>query len=296
MPPKAQTRTTNPRKAGEATVPLVTLPCGECVPAFGMGTWHMGDDPAVRREEIATLQLGLDAGATLIDTAEMYGGGRAEELVGEAIQGRRERVFLVSKVLPSNASRAGTVRACERSLRRLKTDYLDLYLLHWRGEVPLAETMDAFKELLQAGKIRSYGVSNLELTDMKELWSVPGGSEVQTDQLLYNLAQRNIEWDLLPWLRQHRIAVMAYSPIEQARLLASPDLRGFARRHGMTPAQVALGWLLSQDEVIVIPKTSRRDRLRENLGALEHPLTKGQLAELHELFPPPNGPAPLEML
>ncbi len=274
----------------------VTLPCGEGVPALGMGTWHLGDDPAARQEEVATLRLGLELGVRLIDTAEMYGGGAAEELVGQAVQGRRDGVFLVDKVLPSNASRTGTVVACERSLRRLKTDRIDLYLLHWRGSVPVSETVAAFVELQRAGKIRSWGVSNLDLAEVQALWSAPAGQQVQTDQLLYNLSRRSVEWELLPWLRQRRIPVMAYSPIEQARLLDDPRLIGFGRRHGMTPSQAALAWLLDKDDIIAIPKTSRRKRLKENLGALEHPLTPPQRSELERLFPPPSGPGPLEML
>jgi diketogulonate reductase-like aldo/keto reductase len=274
----------------------VALPSGERVSAFGQGTWHMGENRAIRAEEIETLRLGLDLGASLIDTAEMYGEGRAEELIGEAIEGRRHEAFLVSKVYPHNASRRGAVAACDRSLRRLRTDRIDLYLLHWRGSVPLAETMEAFMALQQAGKIRHYGVSNLDLEDMQELWTVPGGSAVATDQLLYNLVRRGIEWDPLPWLRKHHIPVMAYSPIEQAKLALSRGLANFARKWDMTPAQAALAWLLANDDVIVIPKTSRRERLRENLGALDHKLTTAQLAELDRLFPPPTGPQPLEML
>ncbi|MGZ5123867.1 MAG: aldo/keto reductase [Burkholderiales bacterium] len=274
----------------------VALPAGERVPAFGQGTWHIGEDPQMRGEEIATLRLGLDLGATLIDTAEMYGEGKAEELIGEAIAGRRDEVFLVSKVYPHNASRRGAVAACERSLQRLKTDRLDLYLLHWRGTIPLAETMAAFMFLQQSGKIRYYGVSNLDVDDMEELWSVPGGRDVQTDQVLYNLARRGIEWDLLPWLRERRIPVMAYSPIEQGRILRKPALVDFAKRYGMTPAQVALAWLLKDDDVIVIPKAAHRERLLENLGALKIRLTPPQLAELDRIFPPPDGPRPLEML
>jgi diketogulonate reductase-like aldo/keto reductase len=274
----------------------VQLPAGERVPAFGQGTWNMGDDAATRAEEIATLRLGLDLGATLIDTAEMYGDGRSEELIADAIAGRRDEVFLVSKVLPHNASISGARAACERSLKRLKTDRIDLYLLHWRGSVPLAETMQAFMRLREAGKIRHFGVSNLDPKDMSELWRAPGGAEVQTNQLLYNLTRRGIEWDLLPWLRARRAPVMAYSPIEQARLLGNRKLGTFAKQHGMTPAQAALAWLLAQDDVIVIPKTGRRERLRENLGALEHTLTAAQLSELDRLFPPPAGPRSLEML
>jgi diketogulonate reductase-like aldo/keto reductase len=274
----------------------VGLPSGERVPAFGMGAWNIGDDPNARAEEIATLRLGLDLGARLIDTAEMYGDGRSEELVGEAIAGRREEVFLVSKVYPHNASAKGLPAACERSLRRLKTDRIDLYLLHWRGGVPLAETLEALLRLRDAGKIRHYGVSNLDLADMQELRRLPGGEGVATNQLLYNLTRRGIEWDLLPWLRQRRVPLMAYSPIEQGRLAGERRLAGFAKRHGMTPAQAALAWLLAREDVIVIPKTGRRERLKENLGALDRALTPDQLAELDRLFPPPEGASALQML
>ena len=274
----------------------VTLPSGELVPALGLGTWCLGDDPATREEEIATLRVGLDLGLRLIDTAEMYGEGRSEDLVGEAIEGRRDEVFLVSKVYPHNASRKAAIAACERSLRRLRTDRLDLYLLHWRGNVPLAETIEAFEVLQRAGKIRHYGVSNLGQSDMEELWTVPGGPAVATNQLLYNLMRRGIEWDLLPWLRARRIPGMAYSPIEQARLLRNPRLVHFAEQQHLKPAQVALAWLLAHDDVIVIPKTGRRSRLEENAGALEVRLTPAQLAELDGLFPPPDRAHPLEML
>lgn len=274
----------------------VRLPCGEKASALGLGTWHIGDDPTRRVEEIATVQLAIDLGATLIDTAEMYGEGRAERLVGEAIAGRRDEVFLVSKVLPENAGRRGAVAACERSLRRLHTDRLDLYLLHWRGSVPLAETLEAFATLQQTGKIRYFGVSNLDLADMQELWPLAGGAEIATDQVLYNLSRRGVEWELLPWLRERGIPIMAYSPIEQGRLLDDRGLVNFSRRHGMTPAQAALAWLLSKRDVIVIPKTGSRARLRENLGALNHDLTPLQVAELDGIFPPPTGPALLEML
>ena len=226
----------------------------------------------------------------------MYGDGRSEELVGEAIAGRRDEVFLVTKVYPHNASRKGVPAACERSLKRLKTDRIDLYLLHWRGSIAFAETLEAFAALQKAGKIRHYGVSNLDLSDMQQLWKIPGGQAVAANQLLYNLTRRGLEWDLQPWLRERRVPVMAYSPIEQGRLLREPGIAGFAKRHGMTPAQAALAWLLSKDGVIVIPKTGRRERLKENLGALERPLGAAQLAELDRLFPPPAGPQPLEML
>jgi diketogulonate reductase-like aldo/keto reductase len=275
---------------------LIALPSGESVSALGIGTWRYGEDSTERADEIATLRLALDLGVTLIDTAEMYGEGRSERIIGEAIAGRRDQAFLVSKVYPHNATRKGTIAACERSLRRLGIDVLDLYLLHWRGSVPLAETMDAFQTLQQAGKIRCYGVSNLDLDDMRELWEQPGGQNVQTNQLLYNLSRRGIEFDLLPWLREQTIPVMAYSPIEQAVLVKNSKLIDFARRHGMTPAQAALAWLLAQDGIIAIPKTSHAERLRENVGALEHPLGEEQLAELDRLFPAPTGPGRLEML
>lgn len=274
----------------------VALPAGERVPALGMGTWMMGEQAALRAEELATLQLGIDLGAGLIDTAEMYGEGRAEALVGEAIAGRRERVFVVSKVYPHNASREGVVAACERSLRRLRSDRIDLYLLHWRGSIPLAETAEGFEALRAAGKIRHWGVSNLDQADMAELVAVPHGAAVQADQVLYNLVRRGPEWDLLPWLRGRRIPAMAYSPIEQARLLENRRLRRLAADWGMTAAQAALAWLLRNDDVIVIPKTARRERLRENIGALEVKLEAAQLAALEGAFPPPAGPGALEML
>jgi diketogulonate reductase-like aldo/keto reductase len=226
----------------------------------------------------------------------MYGDGRAEELVAEAVGARRDEVFIVSKVYPHNASYEGAVAACERSLKRLRTDRIDLYLLHWRGDVPLAETMQAFMALQRDGKIRHYGVSNLDFSDMQELWSVDGGTSTATNQVLYNLVRRGIEWDLLPWQRARRVTTMAYSPIEQAKLLRDRKLIDFAKRHGMTPAQAALAWLLARDDVIVIPKTGNPQRVKENIGALEHPLTPMQLAELDKLFPPPAGPQPLAML
>jgi diketogulonate reductase-like aldo/keto reductase len=274
----------------------VTLPDGERVPALGMGTWNMGEHRAARAEEIDTLRLGLDLGLRLIDTAEMYGEGLSETLVGEAMAGRRDEVFLVSKVYPHNASRRGIAAACERSLQRLGTDRIDLYLLHWRGSIPLEETLQGLQALQRAGKIRHYGVSNLDLSDMEELWGAPGGDQVAVNQLLYNLGRRGIEWDLLPWLRERRVPVMAYSPIEQARLTRHPKLVRFAQESGMTPAQVALAWLLARDDIIAIPKTSHRDRLRENFGALAHSLTPEQLAALDRIFPPPSGPRSLEVL
>jgi diketogulonate reductase-like aldo/keto reductase len=274
----------------------ITLPCGESVPALGLGTWCMGDDPARRAEELATLRLGLDLGLTLIDTAEMYGEGASEQLVGEAIRGRRDEVFVVTKVYPHNASRRAMPAACEGSLRRLGIETIDLYLLHWSGSVPIGETVQAFEALQREGKIRHWGVSNLDQEQMEELWSEAGGSAVQTDQVLYNLSRRGAEWDLLPWLRERHIPLMAYSPIEQGRLLRQRGLAQFARQHGMTPAQAALAWLLAQDGVIAIPKTGERERLKENAAAAQLQLTPEQLQQLDHLFAPPSGSTPLEML
>ena len=274
----------------------VVLPCGESVAALGQGTWNIGDDPARRRDEIATLQRGIELGLTLIDTAEMYGDGRSESLVGEAIAGRRAQVYIVSKVYPHNASRKAMPRSCEVSLGRLGVEAIDLYLLHWEGSVPLAETVEAFEALQRQGKIRHWGVSNLDTELMRSLWEVPGGRSVQTDQVLYNLGRRGIEWDLVPWLRERRIALMAYSPIEQGRLLRRRELVEFARQRAMTPAQVALAWLLAKDAVIAIPKTGSRARLEENAGALGKSLSAADLEELDRLFPPPEGSSPLAMI
>ena len=274
----------------------VSLPSGEKVPAFGLGTWMMGEKRDRRADEIATLRLGLDLCATLIDTAEMYGDGKSEEMIAEAIAGRRDQVFLVSKVYPHNASRRGAIAACERSLKRLKTDRLDLYLLHWRGSIPLGETLDAFQALKAAGKVRHFGVSNFDLDDMEALESATGGSECATNQVLYNLTRRGIEHSLMPWMRQHRIPVMAYSPIEQGRLLRNKKLVAFAREHGLAPAHAALAWLLAKPDVIVIPKCSDPARLRENIAAVDVRLSRQQLEELDKLFPPPTKKVPLEML
>ena len=274
----------------------VRLSSGEQVPALGQGTWYMGEDRSARKTEVAALQLGLDLGLTLIDTAEMYSEGGAEEVVGEALAGRREQAFVVSKVHPHNASRQGAVAACERSLKRLKTDRIDLYLLHWRGSHPLAETVAGFEALQRAGKIRHWGVSNLDLADMQELRGVPGGEACAANQLLYNLGRRGIEWDLLPWLRQRGVATMAYSPIEQGRLSTHKGLQDFARRHGMTAAQAALAWLLAQEGVIAIPKSASLVRVRENSAGGGMVLDPAQLVELDHLFAPPTGPSALDML
>ena len=274
----------------------VRLPSGETVPALGLGTWMMGDDQSRRADEIAALRRGLDLGITLIDTAEMYGEGASERLVGEAIASRRDEVFLVSKVYPHNASKAGTVAACERSLKRLGTDRLDLYLLHWRGKYPLAETVEAFEGLKAAGKIRHWGVSNLDADDMDELLAVPGGEAVVTNQVLYNLSRRGIEWDLLPSLQRRGIPVMAYSPVEQAKLLRERRLAALAADHGASVAQLALAFVLDRDGVIAIPKAGRAAHVEDNAGALDVVVTDELRASLDALFPPPRRAVPLEMI
>jgi len=274
----------------------VKLPSGELVPALGLGTRHMGEVHRRRGEELETLQMAVDIGVSLIDTAEMYGDGRAEELAGFALQGRREKAFLVNKVLPHHPTRQDIVAACERSLMRLRTDYIDLYLLHWPGSVSLSETIEGLKILQLSAKIRMFGVSNFGVADTRRLWETPGGRDAQADQVLYNLAHRGIEWDLQPWLRSHRIPIMAYSPLDEGRLLDDPRLLSFANSASMTPAQVAIAWLMSRDGVIAIPKTSNSERLVENVEALEPPLDKAQLSELDRLFPPPEGPQPFEMM
>lgn len=274
----------------------VTLPGGERVPALGLGTWMMGERGGHEPEAVAALQHGIDLGMTLIDTAEMYGEGGAEELVGQAIKGRRERVFVVSKVLPSNASRAGVAAACERSLKRLGTDCIDLYLLHWRGGVPLPETVAGFVALQRAGKIRYWGVSNLDLNEMEELWAVPEGRGCVANQLLYNLGRRGIEWDLMPTLVARGIAIMAYSPLEQGRLLGNRMLRHVAAARGATAAQVALTWVLQRAGVIAIPKAASLAHVIENRAALDLVLTDAELAALDRVFPPPRRKTPIAML
>ncbi|WP_207459158.1 aldo/keto reductase [Azospirillum sp. SYSU D00513] len=274
----------------------VTLPSGEAVPALGQGTWYMGESAQARKQEADALRLGMDLGMTLIDTAEMYADGGAEEVVGDAIAGRRDEVFLVSKVLPSNASARGTIAACERSLKRMGTDRIDLYLLHWRGGVPFRETLEAFDRLIRDGKIRHWGVSNLDPADMEELVDLPQGRACATNQVLYNLSRRGIEYDLLPWCRQRNITLMAYSPIEQGRILGNPALKAVAARHGATPAQVALAWLLRRDGLMVIPKAGSAEHVRQNRAALDLTLNEQDLAELDRAFPPPTRPRPLEML
>jgi diketogulonate reductase-like aldo/keto reductase len=271
----------------------VTLPHGEIVPALGQGTWHMAEDPRRRPDEIAALRVGIDLGMSLIDTAEMYADGDAEVLVGEAIKGRREQVFLVSKVLPHHATVGGTIEACDGSLLRLEVDVIDLYLLHWRGPIPLEETLEAFERLRAAGKIGSWGVSNFDLADMQDLIDIPGGSEVSTDQVLYNLEYRGIEYDLLPWCESSALPIMAYSPIEQGQVLDHPVLRSVAARHHATPAQVALAWVLRKDNVCAIPRASNPAHVRENRAALDMHLSASDFAELDYAFPPPTQKRPL---
>ncbi|HTW51618.1 MAG TPA: aldo/keto reductase [Stellaceae bacterium] len=270
-------------------IPQIIFPDGEKVPAYGQGTWHMGETRTRFADEAAALKLGIDLGITLIDTAEMYGNGVAEEIVAEAAKGRRDKLFIVSKVLPYNGSQRGTIDACERSLKRLKTDRIDLYLLHWRGSHPFAETLAAFDKLKSQGKIRHHGVSNFDRRDMEEWARNGGGDAVASNQILYNLTRRGPEWEVIPWCRQRNISIMAYSPIEQGRMLGEKVLADVAARHdGATPAQVALAWLLTRDGMIVIPKSSREDHVRENFGALDLKLSDQDLADIDKAFPPPK--------
>ncbi|RYE88482.1 MAG: aldo/keto reductase [Hyphomicrobiales bacterium] len=276
-------------------VATVALPSGQTVPALGQGTWKMGEFDRKRADEVRALQAGIDLGMTLIDTAEMYADGVSEEITGEAIAGRRDEVFLVSKVLPSHASHEQTVRACERSLKRLGTDRIDLYLLHWRGGYGLDDTISGFETLQRAGKIRHWGVSNFDVDDMKELLDL-GGSAVATNQVLYNLTRRGIEYDLLPWHEQRGIPVMAYSPIEQGRLASNRDLVRIAEAHGRTPAQIALAFVLAQPNVIAIPKAGTLAHVRENAEAADIVLTPDDLRALDAAFPPPRRKSHLEMI
>ncbi|MCB5201981.1 aldo/keto reductase [Neorhizobium sp. T786] len=278
------------------TLPTVTLRNGVSLPALGLGTWQMGEDRRLAEKETDALKHGIDIGLTLIDTAEMYGEGAAEEIVGQAIEGRRQDLFLVSKVYPWNASHEGTIAACERSLRRMKTDHIDLYLLHWRGEHSLEETVGAFEELRRQGKIGAWGVSNFDLGDMEELLALPDGINCAVNQVLYNLSRRGIEYDLLPWCQERGIAVMAYSPIEQGRLARNDALIHIAEAYQATPAQIALAFLLERDGVIAIPKSSRPERVTENRQAASIELTDEDLDALDAAFPPPNQSIPLEMI
>ncbi|WP_374684836.1 aldo/keto reductase [Mesorhizobium sp. J428] len=277
-------------------LPTTTLPSGISVPVLGQGTWKMGERRDRLAQEVAALRLGIELGMTLVDTAEMYASGGAEEVVREAIAGRRDEVFVVSKVLPSNASRAATIRACEASLKRLGTDRIDLYLLHWRGGVPLRETVDAFETLKASGKIGDWGVSNFDVADMQELMALPKGGGVAANQVLYNLASRGIDFDLAPWQHSRGIPVMAYSPVGEGYLAREGRLQIVAERNGATPAQVALAWTLRGEGVIAIPKASQEKHVRDNRAAADIRLTAQDLAELDAAFPPPRRKQPLAMI
>jgi len=274
----------------------VVLPSGETVPSLGQGTWQMAEARNRRAEEIGALRAGLDLGMTLIDTAEMYGEGAAEELVREAIGGRRDEVFLVSKVYPHNATRTGVVQACERSLRRLGTDRLDLYLLHWRGGVPLAETVAGFEDLRRSGRIRHWGVSNFDTADLEELMRVPGGENCAANQVLYNVTRRGPEFDLVPWMTGRGMPLMAYSPVEQGRLPKSGALQEIGRRHGVGIFQVALAWLLRQPGIVAIPKAGTTEHVRDNHRALDVELSAEDLAAIDAEFRPPTRKRPLAMI
>lgn len=279
----------------------ITLQDGTSVPKIGQGTWNMGEDPSRRSEEIAALRLGIELGLNVIDTAEMYGEGRAEELVGEAIRGIRDEVFLVSKVYPHNAGRDNLARSCENSLKRLGTDHLDLYLLHWRGNVPLAETVEGMEELVAAGKIARWGVSNLDTEEMKELVNLPGGNRCAVNQVLYHLGSRGIEHELLPWQKGRKMPVMAYSPLAQAGTLRrglteNDTVREIARGHGATPLQVMLAWSIREGEVMAIPKAGDRRHVAENAAAAEIRLSTEELCRLDDAFPQPSWRVPLDMI
>ena len=272
------------------------LPSGEALPVLGQGTWRMGENARARKTEVAALRLGIDLGMTLIDTAEMYADGGAERIVGEAISGRRDDVFVVTKFYPQNATQGRMAAACERSLTRLATDRIDLYLLHWRGDVPLKETLTGFDALLRSQKIRYAGVSNFDVEDLAELARLKEGLQrIVTNEVLYNLERRGIEWDLIPWMRKRHRPIIAYSPVEEG-LLAHPHpvLTAVAKRHDATPAQIALAWVIREDGIIAIPKAARVAHVRENRGAADLRLSKRDLEELDESFPQPEGKKPLE--
>jgi diketogulonate reductase-like aldo/keto reductase len=278
-------------------IPTLALPDGTKVPALGQGTWHMGERAKDAKREADALRLGIDLGMTLIDTAEMYAEGRSEEVVAQAVKGQRDRVFLVSKVYPHNASRAGVQAACARSLRRLGTDRIDLYLLHWPGSHPIAETIAGFQALLQAGHIRHWGVSNFDAAGMQSVHDAPGGKACATDQVLYHPDSRGIEYDLLPWCARHHMPVMAYSPVGQAgRLLRSRALNDVAKRHDATPAQIAIAWAMRSGNVIAIPKAADPEHVRQNAAAAALKLTADDLATIDAAHKPPNRQEPLGML
>jgi diketogulonate reductase-like aldo/keto reductase len=277
-------------------IAAATLPSGTLLPSLGLGTWKMGENALTSSQEVESLKRGLDLGMTLIDTAEMYGEGGAELITGKAIEGRRDDVFLVSNVYPFNASRQGVIDACERSLQRLKTDLLDLYLLHWRGEHDLEETVAGFEELRRAGKIREWGVSNFDVEDMEDLMEVEDGENCAANQVLYNLSRRGIEHDLLPWCQERGIPIMAYSPIEQGRILRNTELIRIAKAYQATPAQLALAFVMRARNTIAIPKSSDPHRVEENAGAAGLEISREDWAALDTVFPPPFRKQPLEML
>jgi diketogulonate reductase-like aldo/keto reductase len=277
-------------------IPHLDLDDGTRVPRLGLGTWRMGERAAERRQEVGALQAGLDAGMTLIDTAEMYGEGGAEKVVGEAIRGRRDSVFVVSKFYPHHASRRALEQACEGSLSRLRIEALDLYLLHWRGSVPLAETVETLERLVARGKVRRWGVSNFDVADMKALAALPAGGRVAANQVIYSLARRGIEFDLLPWCEGRRIAVMAYSPLDQGSLAGHRELGRIARSVGATASQLAIAWSLRHPGVLSIPKAARLEHVRANRAAADLEVDRGTLAELDRLFPPPRSKRALEIV
>ncbi|WP_321874053.1 aldo/keto reductase [Burkholderia ubonensis] len=278
------------------TIATVVLPDGETIPKLGQGTWEMGERASRRAGEIAALREGIALGMTLIDTAEMYGDGATEELVGHALDGLRDDVFLVSKAYPHHASRRGVVSACEASLKRLRTDRIDLYLLHWRGSVPLEETVEGFDALRRAGKIRHWGVSNFDTADMRELVDEAGGAACATNQILYNIARRGPEFDLLPWLAARRIPAMAYSPVDHARLPKHSPLDEIARVRGVSVMRIALAWVLAQPGVFAIPKAARIEHVRDNRAALDLVLSDDERVQLDAYFRPPRSKRALEML
>ncbi|MEK5325308.1 aldo/keto reductase [Aeribacillus sp. FSL M8-0254] len=280
---------------------VVKLPDGTTVPCIGQGTWYMGDKPQEKAKEIKALQLGIELGMKVIDTAEMYGNGDSERLVGEAIKGRRDDVFLVSKVYPHNAGLDKISAACENSLKRLGTDYLDLYLLHWRGRIPLEETIEGMEKLRKEGKILRWGVSNFDTDDMEELWNTLNGSNCATNQVLYHIGSRGIDFDLLPWHREHHIPIMAYSPLAQGgtlrkQLLTDPTVNEIAKKYNVKPLQIALAWTIRTDDVIAIPKAGQEQHVLENAEAAAIELTQEDLNRLDEAFPKPRKKVPLDII
>ncbi|MBI0002735.1 aldo/keto reductase [Bartonella sp. M0177] len=274
----------------------VTFPNGSIVPALGQGTWGMGEGISPEDIEADSLRAGLDLGLKLIDTAEMYGNGGSERVVGKALVGRRDDAFVVSKVLPSHASRTGTIEACERSLKNLKIEQIDLYLLHWQSSVPLSETVEALEKLVTQGKIGAWGVSNFDTALMQNLAEIAKKGHIATNQILYNLSRRGPEFDLIPWCENHNIPVMAYAPIEQGRMMKNRDLMNLAGKLNVAPSVLALAWVIRNPLMIAIPKTSSIKHLRENAKALAITLDHEVLQALDEIFLPPTRKQPLEVI